>query len=58
MITFDQEVQELLDEAMKQPGVAEVMATYAEQQIALKALSDAQNAIAPKWIFSTSTSSS
>jgi len=57
-MNLDQEVQRLLDEAMKQPGVAEVMEAYAVQQPAIAAHTQAQHAVAPKWVYSTSSSTS
>lgn len=57
MSKFEKRVNELLQRAMEQPGVAEAMRVYQSQQPALKAYTQAQSAIAPRWIVSSSTSS-
>lgn len=54
---LDQEVKLLLEQAMKQPGVAEVMASYGAQQPAISAHDQAQHAVATKWVYSSSNSS-
>lgn len=57
MTDFEKEVNELLEQAMKQPGVAEVVELYASQQPAIQAHERAQEALAPRWVISSSTSS-
>ena len=57
MSDFDKQVNTLLKEAMKQPGVAEVMKLYEGQQQALKAHAKAQAAVATRWVMSASSSS-
>lgn len=57
MSKFEKQVNDLLQRAMEQPGVAEAMRVYQSQQPALKAYSEAQSAIAPRWVVSSSTSS-
>lgn len=56
MDDFQKQVQTLLDAAMKQPGVADVMRVYQTQESAIKAHALAQGAVAPKWVVSSSTS--
>ncbi len=58
MTRIDEQVKRLLEDAMKQPGVAEVMQVYEAQRAAVGAHAQAQQALAPRWVFSTSTSSS
>lgn len=50
-------VHELLEQAMKQPGVADVARLYEAYRPSIDAHAEAQRAIAPKWVFFTSTSS-
>ena len=57
MSKFEKQVNDLLQRAMQQPGVAEAMRVYQSQQPALKAYAQAQSAIAPRWVVSSSTSS-
>ena len=56
MSKFDKEVQALLRQAMEQPGVADAMAAYQAQQPAMTAFVQAQSALLPRWIVSTSSS--
>lgn len=50
MDDFDKQVAELLQLAMQQPGVAEIVQMYEVQQPALDAHAQAQNAVAPRWV--------
>lgn len=56
MSKFDQQVNDLLRHAMAQPGVAEAMKVYGEQQQAMDAFAAAQSAVMPRWVMSTSSS--
>lgn len=58
MSDLDKEVAALLEQAMKQPGVAEVMEAYESQRTAVDAFTEIENAVAPRWIMSSSTSTS
>lgn len=58
MSKFDKQVNDLLRQAMEQPGVAEAMEVYDNQQPALEAFAKAQSAVAPRWVVSTSSSTS
>ena len=58
MEDFDRQVKALLDEAMKQPGVVDIMESYAAQKVAMDTLERAQQALAPRWVVSSSASSS
>jgi hypothetical protein len=57
MSDFEKQVNALLKEAMKQPGVAEVMKLYEAQQPALEAHTKAQTAVATRWVVSISSTS-
>lgn len=57
MKDFQAQVNQLLENAMKQPGVAEIVEIYNSQQPAIDAHQFAQQAISPKWIASSTTSS-
>lgn len=52
------QVNELLEKAMQQPGVAEVTQLYETQRAAMDAHAQAQQAMAPRWVVFSSTSSS
>lgn len=54
---FERQVAELLKAAMKQPGVADAMKIYELSAEAREAQKFAQQALEPRWIVSTSTSS-
>lgn len=58
MSNFDKQVSDLLRQAMEQPGVAEAMRVYQSQQPAIDAFAAAQNAVSPRWVVSTSSSTS
>ncbi len=58
MKNIQNQINALLDEAMKQPGVADVMRLYDLQRPALEAYVKAQQAVAPRWVVFSSTSSS
>lgn len=57
MEDIQKEVQELLDRAMQQPGVADILALHEDQKEALEAHSRALQAVAPRWVVMSSTSS-
>ncbi len=57
MSNKEKEIKDLLDQAMQQPGVADIVKTYELQQDALNAFSEAQGATEPKWVAFASTSS-
>ena len=57
MSDFEKQVKALLDQAMQQPGVADIMEAYETPNIAMDAIDRAQEAIAPRWVVSTSASS-
>jgi hypothetical protein len=54
---FDREVAVLLEAAMKQPGVADVMKIYEINKMAIDPLQDIQRALEPRVVISTSTTS-
>lgn len=56
MSEFDKQVNELLRQAMEQPGVAETLRVYQTQQPAMDAFAAAQSAISPRWVVSASSS--
>ena len=56
MEDMQKQVAELLENAMKQPGVAEMMQLCESQKTAIESYSQASQAAAPRWIV-TSTSS-
>ena len=58
MEKFQGQVEALLERAMAQPGVAEIMQLYEAQRIAIDAHAQAQQAVSPRWVVFTSTSSS
>lgn len=58
MKDLQNEVNELLKNAMEQPGVAEVTRLYESQKAAIDAHSIAKQVVAPRWIAFSSTSSS
>jgi len=55
---IEEQVKHLLERAMKEPGVAEVMRIYNAQQPAIEVYKRAQQVVGPRWIFSSTTSSS
>ena len=57
MDSFDKQVNELLARAMQQPGVAEIIQLYENQRAAIDAHERAQNAVAPRWVVFSSSSS-
>lgn len=57
MDDFQRQVQELLEKAMQQPGVAEVVKLYEAQRSSTEAFTKAQHAVSNRWIVSSSTSS-
>ena len=57
MEKIQEEVQVLLDQAMKQPGVTEIMELHAAQKSAIDAYAGVQEAIAPRWVIYSSASS-
>jgi hypothetical protein len=58
MSDLDKEVAALLEQAMKQPGVAEVMEAYKSQRAAVDAFTEIENSVAPRWIMSSSSTTS
>lgn len=58
MEKIQRQVKELLEQAMTRPGVAEIMQLYEAQRAAIDAHAQAQQAVAPRWVIFTSTSSS
>ena len=58
MEDFEGQVKALLEQAMKQPGVAEIMQAYEPQKAVMESLDRAQQALAPRWVVSSSASSS
>ena len=56
MEDIQKQVAELLEQAMKQPGVTEIMQLCEKQKMAMDAHANASQAIAPRWIVSSSTS--
>jgi hypothetical protein len=58
MDDMQKQVMELLEQAMKQPGVADVVRLYESQKGAIAAYDQACQASAPRWIVTSSTSSS
>lgn len=58
MDDMQKQVMELLEIAMKQPGVAEVVQLYESQKVAIEAYDQACQVAAPRWIVTSSTSSS
>lgn len=56
MDDMQKQVMELLDNAMKRPGVAEVMQLCESQKKAIEAHARACQAAAPRWIVTSSTS--
>ena len=57
MDNFDKQVNDLLARAMQQPGVTEIVQMYENQRAAIAAHERAQNAVAPRWIVFSSSSS-
>ena len=58
MDDMQKQVTELLEKAMEQPGVAEVVQLYESQRKAIDAYAQASQANAPHWIVTSSTTSS
>ncbi|MFZ2541418.1 MAG: hypothetical protein WAW75_06540 [Gallionella sp.] len=58
MDDMQKQVTELLEKAMKQPGVAEVVQLYESQRNAMNAYTQARQANEPHWIVTSSTTSS
>lgn len=56
MSEFEKQVNTLLRSAMEQPGVAEAMRIYENQQPVMQAFEQAQSLTQPKVAFSTSSS--
>lgn len=56
MSKFDKQVNDLLRQAMAQPGVVQALELYQAQAPALKAYEEAQSALSPRWVVSTSSS--
>ena len=57
MDNIQKDVQEILDRAMQQPGVAALMAIQESQKQAVAAYAVASQAVAPRWVVMSSTSS-
>ncbi len=58
MEDFEGQVKTLLEQAMKQPGVAEIMQSYEPLRTVMESLDRAQQALAPRWVVSSSASTS
>lgn len=58
MENIQRQVDELLEKAMAQPGVSDMMRLYQAQKPAIDAHAQAQQALAPRWVVFSSTSSS
>ena len=58
MENIQRQVDELLEKAMAQPGVSDMMRLYEAQKPAIDAYAQAQRAIAPRWVVFAATSSS
>ena len=56
MTDFEKQVDEMLRLAMEQPGVGDAMRAHEILQPAMGAFDEAQRAIAPRWIVSTTSS--
>lgn len=57
MNDFEKEVASLLEQAMKQPGVAEIMEIHAAQAPTISTYASIESAVAPRWITSSSSTS-
>ena len=57
MDDIQKDVQEILERAMQQPGVAAIMAMQESQKQAMEAYYVAAQALAPRWVVMSSTSS-
>ncbi|HLB30664.1 MAG TPA: hypothetical protein VJN91_03980 [Gammaproteobacteria bacterium] len=58
MENIQKQVAELLEKAMAQPGVADLMQLYEAQKSSVDAFAQADQAVAPRWVIYSSTSSS
>lgn len=57
MSDFDKQVNDLLTQAMRQPGVAEIVQAFDGQRAAIEAHNLAQAAVSPRWVVFSSSSS-